>query len=276
VGERDSSLTRVQPVFDALLKHSPDGASWLGELWDMAASTRLGMAVPRPDDLGRLLAGETPADPAARRGILYERPVAPPAAFLRWLLLNPGAMQVVDRVDFGAKSAEARAWRGRLFSDEERLVREAQEEGLKQLERRLAQRGRRKWWAFEGFSRVDCCLITERCVLFVEGKRTDTVSSSTRWLEKRSQLWRNVEAAREFAGGKQFGVILAVEDELDGSAALDEAMRSLGDSYPHLESGECAELSRHLIGFVTWPDVVRKCGLPADCLIDRVVRPPSR
>ena len=81
--------------------------------------------------------------------------------------------------------------------------------------------------AFEGFSHIDCCLITENLVLFVEGKRTEAVSSSTRWFTQRSQLWRNVEAAKEFAARKEFAVVLAVEDEDHGREALTAADATL-------------------------------------------------
>ena len=107
-------------------------------------------------------------------------------------------------------------------------------------------------------------------MLFVEGKRTESVSPSTLWFEQRSQLWRNVEAAKEFAGDKQFAVILAVEREADGTTALASAASSLDGSYPHLDAEQRTELARHLIGFVTWSEIVTRCGLRPECLLDRV------
>jgi len=255
MGENNSAFTRVQPVFDELLDRWPAGDSWLGSMWDAARLTRPGVALTRPSDLGTLVPSETLRDRAGRIGTVYERTVTPPAAFLRWLLMNPQALQVRDKTTFGAKSAEAREWRAKLFSGDERLVREAQDEGVKQLEARLGARGRNKWWAFEGFSRIDCCLITDTTVVFVEGKGTEAVSPSTLWYQQRSQLWRNVEAAKEFAGRKQFAVMLAVENAADGIAALSEAERSISVSYPHLDADQHNELSRHLLGFVTWSDL---------------------
>lgn len=255
MGEKDSSLTRLQTCFDELLDRWPAGDHWLGSLWDLAAQTRPGAALPRPADLGTLASSETPSDRVGRMGKVYERTVAPPAFFLRWLLMNPQALQVRDTTMFGARSIEAREWRAKLFSGDERLVREAQAEGIKQLEGRLGARGRNKWWAFEGFSRIDCCLITDTTVVFVEGKGTEAVSPSTLWYQQRSQLWRNVEAAKEFAGRKQFAVVLAVENAADGIAALSEAERSISVSYPHLDADQHNELTRHLLGFVTWSDL---------------------
>ena len=270
MGDHNSSLTRVPPVFNELLDRWPDGDSWLGELWDMAALTRPGISLPRPSVLRHLIPGETPADLAGRLGKVYQRTVAPPAAFLRWLLENPQRMQVSDRTTFGAKSKAAQDWRAKLFSGDGASVRQAQAEGVNQLSRRLGSRGRRKWWPSEGFTHIDCCLVTDDCVLFVEGKRTEGVSPATRWFQQRSQLWRNVEAAKEFAGAKEFAVILAVENEADGTTALTDASSSLAGSYPHLAPGKRSELARHLIGFVTWAQVVARFGLSPECLPSRV------
>lgn len=269
MGEWDSSLTRVRPVFNTLLDRWPDGKSWLGELWQLAARSRPGVAVPMPPDIGTLLPSETPPDSQSRLGKVFERTVPPPAAFLRWLLAHPEEMQVRDRVNFGAKSEASREWRRKLFSGDELLVAQARDEAERQLAKRAAQRGRQKWWLFEGFSHVDCCLITETSVIFVEGKRTEAVSPSTRWFEKRSQIWRNVEVAREFAGRKRFGVILAAESELDGVTALRVATESVADSYPHLDLEEREELDRRLLGFVTWQAIVTQFGLPPSCLLER-------
>jgi hypothetical protein len=269
MGEWDSSLTRVQPVFNELLDRGPDGEPWLGELWELATRTRPG-AIPKPADMGKLQASETPIDRPSRRGKVFERTVAPPLDFLRWLLAHPEAMQVRDPINFGAKSDLSRAWRRKLFSQDARLVSEAREEAERQLSKRASLRGRQKWWAFEGFSHIDCCLVTDRCVVFVEGKRTETVSPSTLWFEQRSQIWRNVEVAREFAGGRQFGVILAVESERDGVAALDAAAHSLTASYPHLPPDQQVELGRHLLGVTTWSSIATRFQLPTSCLLEHV------
>ncbi len=133
MGDRNSLLTRVQPVFDELLDQWPDGDPWLSELWDMAALTRPGVTLSKPVGLDRLLASETPPARAARQGTVYERAVAPPAAFLQWLLENPQKMTIRDPEHFGAKSHRAGHWRRKLFSDDKHLVSEAQDEGRRQL-----------------------------------------------------------------------------------------------------------------------------------------------
>jgi hypothetical protein len=268
MGHFDSSLTRVQPVFNCLLDQDRSGTAWLEKLIHIAASTR--PASTQPGSVGKLLEEETPADVTKRFGKVFERVVSPPTAFLRWLLENPEKMQVRNRESFGAQSADARTWRRQLFSAIPKERAAAQREGLTRLESAGNNGSSRKWWAFEGWSHIDCCLMTETLVLFVEGKRTESVSPSTLWFRQRSQLWRNVEAAEEFAAGKAFGVILAVENEAGGRHAVTEADANLSASYPHLPAEAQQTLSSHLLGFVTWSRLVSEFGLSQECLKEHV------
>ena len=258
MSDTNGPSSRVQPVFNELLDRRPFGDPWLEGLWTMAAATRPGVATKHPASLGTLLIEEAPSERSARAGKVFDRPVAPPAAFLRWLLEHPEAMDVRDRDTFGAKSDDVRAWRRKLFSSNPDDVRAAKDEGLRQLGSRLAQRGRNKWWLFEGFARIDACFVTDECVLLVDAKPADRSQPSTAWFPTRTQLWRNVEGAKEFSAGKPFGVILGVEHEAEGVAALADAVASLDDSFPHLGDEEKADLSSHLLGFVTWPDIVSR------------------
>ena len=266
MGRKNSSLTRVQPVFNALLDLDPEGKAWLDRLLQMAAATKE-TPLQRLRQAGSLVPEETRAE-AARRGVVFERIVPPPTAFLRWLLHHPQRMAVRDSGKFGSKSESAIEWRPKLFSSNPEEQEEATAEGLRALEQTGAGRSGQQWWAFEGFSHIDCCLIAENLVLFVEGKRTEGVSPSTLWFSKRSQLSRNVEAARDFSKGKDFAVILAVETERDGTAALAAAAASLSGSYPHLGELDRERLSQHLLGFVTWRQMVDEFGLPRECLVE--------
>src|SRR5437764_1479673 len=89
-GPCDSSITRVRPFFCELLRRDCAGASWLGALLELAP--RFGDMNPGPP--GRL----HPSVLAPKRlgdSVLpscFEASLAPPAAFLRWLIENPGAL----------------------------------------------------------------------------------------------------------------------------------------------------------------------------------------
>ncbi len=104
----------------------------------------------------------------------------------------------------------ARKQRQELFSGDPDVREAAQKVAISELDRAGARGNGRKWWAFEGFTHTDCYLETDALLLIIEGKRTEVVSPSTRWYAERSQVWRNVEAAKELANGRAFGVIVAV------------------------------------------------------------------
>lgn len=105
----------------------------------------------------------------------------------------------------------ARKQRQELFSGDPDVREAAQKVAISELDRAGARGNGRKWWAFEGFTHTDCYLETDALLLIIEGKRTEVVSPSTRWYAERSQVWRNVEAAKELANGRAFGVIVAVD-----------------------------------------------------------------
>jgi hypothetical protein len=264
MGQSDSALTRVQPVFNHLLNRWPDGRGWLIELCQMAAATR-------PDkgwitaDPGSLLSGETPETEDARVGVVFDRVVPPPTEFLRWLISHPTQMDVLDRDHFNARSEVIREARRKLFSSDVKVSAKVQREALCDLSALGAQGSHGAWWAFEGFTHVDCCLVTDRLVLFVEGKRTEAVSSSTRWFAARCQLWRNVEAAKEWGGGRDAAVILAVESEREGLIALRAAESRFAESLPHLSPAARAGIDRRFLGFVTWPALKARFDLPDTC-----------
>src|SRR5690349_639021 len=114
MGEKNSSFTRVQPVFNALLDRWPTGEHWVQGLIAMASRTRGELRLPV--SVGALVPTETATDVSARDGRVFERAVPPPTAFLRWLIEHPDRMEVRDRETFGATSANAREWRRKLFS----------------------------------------------------------------------------------------------------------------------------------------------------------------
>jgi len=88
-------------------------------------------------------------------------------------------------------------------------VEKARSNALAELNRLRAGNSFRKWWAFEGFSSVDCFLETDEIVLLIEGKRNDILSPTTKWYPERNQLARNLEVAEYQANGKQFGRIVS-------------------------------------------------------------------
>lgn len=87
-GERDSSRTRVQPVFAAALERDPSGADWLPELLAAAnARAALGALVDAPGLLGPATVAASPSKKAHLA--CFEVQVQPDRRLLSWCVEHP-------------------------------------------------------------------------------------------------------------------------------------------------------------------------------------------
>lgn len=252
-GPFDSSITRVRPFFCELLRRDPSGASWLTALLRLA---------PRYDDV-------TPGAPVRDPGRLdpsvvapkrvgkavlpacFEAGVAPPRTFLRWLIENPRALTWPERpqgvrVEYRKATQDKRE---RWFAGDAGVI----TMGLDELDVHGAAGSRLKWWAFEGFTSVDCRLSTGAMTVLVEGKRTESLSRSTDWFPQRNQLARNLEVAAESGDDHPSFVLLITED--DGPDLTDGELR---EGTPHLDDEARARLWSRYLGRCTWDGLCRQ------------------
>jgi hypothetical protein len=255
MGQFNSSVTRVWPVFDALLARDPTGRSWLPRLLELAPH-RLPQPAEPTDLLPCLTRCERAIPAAVAQSIgpeatarigpvrhVFEVDLPPSAAFLRWLIENPNALSWPAELGGSARTRQKRS----LLRSGDLATRQ---EALGELATLGVEKSARRWWAFEGFTSVDCLLETETLVLLIEGKRCEGVSLATRWYPKRNQLVRNVEAARARAAGrKQFAVLQCAQRETPISDS------DWSTSLPHLP-GEVHMLKAHYLGCVLWPEIV--------------------
>ena len=260
MGQYNSSVTRVWPVFDYLFRKDPTGGSWLPNLVALggadasaqfralgnldAALTRFERAVPPP--VIRAIGGEAARMLGTIRNA-FEVDIPPSFAFLRWLIENPSKLTwpMAGRSEL-AYGAETQRWRKALVEGDVT----AQREALNELEALGVKASRRRWWAFEGFTSVDCYLQTDSLVLLVEGKRTEPISAATSWYPERNQIIRNLEVARALAGGhRNYAVLLCSEKPTTLPEGCWQA------SLPHLSAPERAELQEHYIGCACWSEI---------------------
>jgi hypothetical protein len=264
MGIFNSSVTRVWPVFDTLFAADSVGTYWLlpllqaGHLFSHSSLYPLndvGSILPQLCEFDLPISGELAKVmgpdrlqvlPMLRNA--YECDIAPPQAFLRWLLENPNALswpkqnQAEEKI-YGDRTQQCR--KSLLAGD-----RKIQAEALREFDLKGVAESKGKWWAFEGFTSVDCLLETERLVVFVEGKRTEAISKSTDWFPKRNQVIRNLEAAKERAGSsKEYAVLLCAEKRLE----IPESAWS--DSLPHYSPAEIADLRKHYLGCALWGEI---------------------
>jgi hypothetical protein len=262
-GESNSSLTRVRPIFQSLINRDHTGLSWLPKILGLSTEN-LNLAVRLSEDSSELLKTTEkkryPDRVLRKYGIpdieletCFEKPFPPPRRFLKWLIENPDRM--IRRESNGRK--ETLEKRGKLFEKfGPALAQEARRNALQQLTLFGPARSQRKWWAFEGFTEVDCCLETERMVLFLEGKWKEMLSPSTKWFKKRNQLIRNLEVAQEAAGNKEFGVMVIAET---GIGPIPDKITQEG--LPHFTMKEREVLMGHYLGCILWSDLCRAVGI---------------
>lgn len=265
-GQWNSSITRVRPFFQALLRRDPTGNDWLSKLLSLsqgvpsimanAPGTLLPWVADTRTYIDKVLNKEPYKIPSIELERCLEKSLPPPKAFLGWLISN-APVHVWKQKRLSRVSPSTKEWRDKLFGlkgveEREKAIREA----VKSLENYGSQGSERKWWAFEGFTEVDCYLETDRLILLVEGKRTEHLSKSTDWCRKRNQLLRNLEAISEAHGDKEFGVIVIAE-----APVATPPRRVVDESLPHLKPQQRQALMQHFWGCVTWEQACKITGL---------------
>jgi hypothetical protein len=265
LGKFDSSLTRVQPVFEALYQRDTSGETWLGPLLGMGTRGVGPESVAIPPDLGPL---EKPPQ--------FEFSADPPKSFLGWLIRHPESLTCLPESEWEKWSERTQRKRRALLAGEAAT----QAEAIARLEEcsRLPQRA---WWRLEGVTRVDCALLTSSTVVFVEGKRTEIgPARQVLWHPSRNQVLRVLDCAAAFArqtDRPHYFVMLVVEKGLvehdsDRQREIEEVVstQTVRASLPHLNADEQAELLSHYLGTTTWQEIVRTFDLGSGVLLDRI------
>jgi hypothetical protein len=249
-GIRDSSKTRVVPVFSAL---SALGGDWVRRL--------LPLVGPSLVDAARLSSQNL----TFVRGHWGEKELGmrPPVSLLSWLIRNPTALKSGDSSDVSRQEL--------LRGDPDKV-----EEALALLRSEARDRA---WYIFEGPTFPDVVIETPDALVVVEGKRTEAgPTTDTTWLTGRHQIWRHIDAAWERRGrravfgmfiveGTEGGAVPKVwRDAVSGSVAPS----ALECSFPHRSSRERQAIASCLLGVTTWQKIVSTFALPPAVLLDRV------
>jgi hypothetical protein len=248
-GQHDSSITRVAPVFDKLMKR--------GDAWPRALLGLAQYGSPDPDVRSDL-------DLAVQEGFwgTREKPLDPPVALLSWLIRNPqGTMppgeQSGPRQDLLRRNPQAVAT------------------ALHALRNGYTERG---WFIFEGRTVPDAYIVTTDALIVIEGKRTESAPTTyTKWMPGRHQIWRHIDAAWEIRGNRQvYGLFIVDGPGPDVPEIWRTAARAtllpptLEASFPHRSAMETAEIARCFLGVTTWRQVCAKFEFSYDALPDTV------
>jgi hypothetical protein len=246
MGRFNSSTTRVVPVFDQLFDRDPTGKDWLPYLLRAGSRAEEAGTFSPP---GLLIQGHR------RSWGKNERRLAPPRSLLEWLVDNITEEQV-------EKSGDKEPARSRRLALARRQT-TAIAAAMNGLE---SGNWRRQWYTLEGESAPDAFLETNNIVLVVEGKRTESYcTTKTKWMPRRSQLLRHMDAATEIAGERQVYGLLLVEGAEPNPLNLSEYWRReagaqvgrdlLEQSLPHRSPGARKTLAENVLGALTWQRV---------------------
>ena len=233
-------------MFDHLLSLDCTGALWLKRL--LRLGTRADV-VTVPQDIGVLIPKHLPSWGQ------NERALSPPLGLLEWLVLNISPELVATNGGQGETLVKRKA----LADGDPEILGEA----LNQL--RAGKRGS-KWFVLEGPSHPDAFLETGTLVLAVEGKRTESsTTTKTTWMKKRSQLIRHMDAASEVAKGRAVLGLLLVEGEADDPLSVpkkwlravekDLGPDMLAQNLPHRPAQQRLDIAVGVLGVATWQRV---------------------
>lgn len=248
-GARDSSKTRVKPVFDFLWAQREP---WVRRLLELP---RGGCPDARIAD-GDLTPLEGFWEPT-------EKQLNPPVSLLSWMIRNAGSLRPAGDAGRGDPADDRRQ---RLRAGEPAVV----EEALRILRSEARPKG---WHIFEGPTSPDVFLMTPDALIVVEGKRTEPGPTTyTTWLDGRNQIWRHLDAAWEVRGRRAvYGFFIVEGDSSAGNHRLPEVWReaclscltdlALETSFPHRSITEARAISRCFLGAATWQRVCETFGL---------------
>jgi len=265
IGQFNSSITRVRPVFQKVI-HRED-SSWLSDLLKLFPNQS---TIPTSDK-PVFISPDSLQCRAYRDKILkqykinsiqlencFEFSLPPSRSFLKWLIENPEKLQWPK----GQKYSESTHSCRRALIDGDKII---QSKALHALAHSGAEKSQKQWWAFEGFTEVDCFIQTDSFILAIEGKRTEKgPSESVSWYPYRNQIVRNLESVQQYAGTRNFSVVLIDEKE---DYELTSVM--IDNSLPHLSADERKNLVSHYLGSTTWKKLCEAINIDFAALPDK-------
>lgn len=263
---KNSSITRVRPILWEMLKSVDAGSDLLRALIN---------ASPGKENLPRSIRenpGSIVSDCRRLKTVVdedvvsmtipsaFEWEVPPPGEFLRWMIQHPELLSPPPNANVSESTKLLR----QSFLDPDSAENErVKNQALTNLSHFGSVGSRKKWWAFEGFTYVDCFIETETMVLFIEGKRTEKSSKNVSWFSERNQIARNLECARQSAMScvkpKAFAVLMIIEagvnEEYHRRSVEPELLLK---SWPHYQGSKKTqdELLRGFLGILTWDQVI--------------------
>lgn len=248
MGEKNSSKTRVVPVFDRIADFSATTTDWLSRLLRLTGTELLSGSLAQ-GPIGARLWGDS------------EKKLDPPVSLLSYLIRTMPSLVGFD----DAEPDDTRLKR--------KLLSEGDSETIRLALRELRNGYKKKdWFVLEGQTQPDVFYESDDIIFVVEGKRTEAeATENTKWMAGRHQMLRHIDCAWEVRGRKRVLGMLIVEGAGDDQTvpaywqdysdrlASAEVMAS---SLPHRGPDEQRAISECFVGVTTWQQVCHEFDIP--------------
>jgi hypothetical protein len=236
----------VERLFEALFARDPSGGSWLPALLAAAPHGRdtLGELVDEPGWIEIPLAVRG----ASGRLACFDYRVAPARKLLAWYVDHPA--ELTWPADTRLSPTVDRLRRALIDDDPPGARARAQDRAHELI--KTASPFTADWWRFEPSAALDCVLLTDRLALTIE---SDPGSPASDWYPGRTQLVRDLEAAKHLATGRRFAT-LVLSDEPPPDSIDDQ----LPVGAPHLSESARDELRAGYLGTLTWAQAAEAVG----------------
>lgn len=238
MGLRNSSLTRVKPLFDFINSDIDKLNRFIGLF---GINQRF-----EHNSLIEIRYGDN------------EKKIPPSKSLLIWMLLNLSDLNKVD--NYGVDSIDSETYKRRklLFSGDIKSIDEAI--SIIHTKSKLPERD---WYIFEGNTFPDIFIETTDSIFVGEAKRTEKdITTKTKWLSQRDQLIRHIDSLLDQSKKIYSFYILEKEEYLKGFYKDRMELYSNKDYFilnlKHRDDSIIERAFNSFIGFVFWDDI-------ADC-----------
>jgi hypothetical protein len=236
MGVRNSSLTRVKPLFDFI----DSDVDKLNQFFGYFKNNTLKI---EKNSIIEIRYGDN------------EKKISPSRSLLIWMLQNLKELNEVK--NFGVDDIDSATYKKRkaLFSGDKKIA----EEAIRtiQIKSKLPDRD---WYIFEGKTHPDIFIETIDSIFIGEAKRTEKdITTKTKWLSKRDQLIRHIDSVLDQSKQIYSFYILDKGEYLKGSYR--EKMKLYSDkeyyneNLRHREDFAIEKAMNSFIGFVFWEDI---------------------
>lgn len=236
MGERNSSLTRVKPLFDFI----GSDIDKLNQFLELFPDTNKRI---NQNSLIEIRYGDN------------EKKIKPPKSILIWMLENLDTLNKVK--NYGVKNINSETYKKRseLFSGNRLLINEA----INTIKSKT-KIPERDWYIFEGNTFPDIFIETSDSIFVGEAKRTENdITSKTIWLNKRDQLVRHIDSLLDQPKKIYSFYVLEKEEYLKGTYKKRMELYSKKDYFKenlkHRDDSSIERALNSFIGFVFWEDI---------------------